>query len=196
MTRSFQNPLIVPILKILRQSEKVLGEYELIGQLKPQLDLCIHQSQSKQLALFQTHFLVMNALYQLQKQLLDEAIYLSISPLAIEMQSIQSGLGHAPQTAHSNDQLADYYLNWRHFDDTSDEEVSALLKGFWQHFLAQDKQSQALAVLELEPGVAWSVVRASYRRLVALRHPDRGGSAAEFMAVREAYEVLLRVYGV
>lgn len=195
MVSSIKNPLIIPILKILQQAETALGEYELINQLKPQLDHCIDQNQSQQLALFQTHFLVMNALYQLQQQLLEEAVYLSISPLAIELQSIQTGVGHALQSAHSDGPLADYYLNWTHFNDTDDEQVSDLLKGFWQHFLAQDQHSQALAVLELEPGAAWSAVQASYRRLVALKHPDRGGNAAEFMAVREAYEVLLRVYG-
>ncbi len=184
------NPLIVPILAILRSAEKSLSEYELIGELQQRLDDMDKSSLAQPLALFQTHFLVMNALYQLRNTLNKERLDLTISPLKIEIRSLQSPLSKDLVEQDIAEKLSSYYLDWSNMEGMTDEDVEGLLNGFWQYYLAQDKQLDAYIALGVEVGADWSVVQARYRSLAAEHHPDRGGDAAEFMAIREAYEIL------
>ena len=65
-----------------------LSEYELISQLQAEGDFFPEPDSADELILFQKHFLVMNALYQLQTWLLEaEGVYLFISPLLIKINS-------------------------------------------------------------------------------------------------------------
>ena len=186
------NPLVIPILEILKQAEQAVSEYELITRLQQQLDALPNRPHSHQLALFQTHFMVMNALYQLQQQLADESVYLHISPLQIFLQPV----GGEPATTLAevgvHESLRRYYLDWSNMEQTSEQDVEMLLNSFWQYYLAEDKQQQAYATLGLNTDADWACVQETYRRLVAAKHPDRGGDAAAFIAIREAYEVLLK----
>ncbi len=186
------NPLIIPILDILKQSGTAMSEHELIVQLRQLLDTLPGRSASSQLALFQTHFMVMNALYQLQQSLVDENIYLYISPLKIYLQAASDTLSTAVADNTVDESLRHYYLDWDNMEQTSEQDVQSLLDGFWQYYLAEDKQADAYKTLGVEVGADWGIVKKAYRRLIVDAHPDRGGDAAEFMAVREAYEVLLK----
>ncbi|MGK0499505.1 MAG: hypothetical protein ACJAYG_001146, partial [Oceanicoccus sp.] len=78
-----QNPLLTPILSILRTAEQAYSEHQLIGLLTESLQALPEPPPSKTLALFQTHFLVMNALYQLQQSFAEGGFYLLVSPLKI-----------------------------------------------------------------------------------------------------------------
>jgi hypothetical protein len=49
---------------------------------------------------------------------------------------------------------------------------------------------EAYQVLGLPHDATAAQVKASYRRLVAEAHPDRGGRAADFIRIRAAYEIL------
>ena len=51
--------------------------------------------------------------------------------------------------------------------------------------------SEAYRILGLSTDATFAEVKPAYRRRVAEAHPDRGGSAAEFIRVRAAYEILL-----
>ena len=51
--------------------------------------------------------------------------------------------------------------------------------------------SEAYHVLGLAADATPAEVKAAYRRRVTEAHPDQGGSAAEFIKVRAAYEILL-----
>ncbi len=51
--------------------------------------------------------------------------------------------------------------------------------------------SEAYATLGLSEEATAADVKAAYRRRVVRAHPDRGGSASEFIKVRAAYEILL-----
>lgn len=53
-------------------------------------------------------------------------------------------------------------------------------------------EKEAYGLLELRPGASDDAVKKAYRRLVQKVHPDKGGSAALFRQVREAYEFLTR----
>lgn len=193
MHQDKDNPLIPAILQVLRQTEKTLAIHELLQELKtvskiPSLD------DDVQLALFKLNWLMMNALYQLQVQLLDEGYFLSISTLDIHLEPAKlmqfSGSG-----AISTQPLRDYYLNWVHFSDTTKDEVQALLDGVWQVYISGDEQGKAYEVLGLEEGASISMIRKTYRSLAGKYHPDKGGDPVKFMEIRQAYEILKKARG-
>lgn len=191
------NPLIVPILRFLQARSDAVSEHELITQLKPELDNLQGLANDAQLALFQVHFLVMNALYRLQGELIEEGLNLEISPLQIRLHtSAQTApAGQALPTDATDGVLAAYYLDFANLRDTDAAAVDGLLNQFWQRYLAQDQHHAALSVLGLSVGVEWGQIQSSYRKLSASLHPDRGGDSGEFIRVREAYEILRQVYG-
>ena len=47
--------------------------------------------------------------------------------------------------------------------------------------------------LELETGAPWEQVQSAYRRLAKEHHPDRGGDADQFRAIKDAYEQLKKL---
>lgn len=200
------NPLLIAILARLKDATEPLSEYQLIKYLESQqcFDL---SSATANLALFQRYFLVMNALYQLQGSLLTEGYYLHISPLAIylerrdlesrdlqtrDLQASSASASQALIAEHKDRALADYYLDLSQLEMTDESQVEAMLAGFWQAFVSEDRQLAAYQTLGLEIDASWPMVQRSYRRLVADTHPDRGGDSAAFMAIREAYELLLQ----
>lgn len=182
------NPLLSPVLDVLRRAPLGLSEYALLKQVEAELPPL---AEAAELALFQKHFLVMNALYRLQAMLWqEERLWLSISPLAVELRSIDGDSDQQALQIDSDDKLRDYYLDWSEFERTGGDEVRALLDGFWRRFHAVDKLQAAFAVLELEPTADWAGVQQQYRRLARASHPDHGGDAQRFLEVRAAYELL------
>jgi hypothetical protein len=131
----------------------------------------------------------MNALYQLQQSLLEDRFYLAISPLNIQLQTIKCS-GETLPSEMMDTKLRDYYLDWSQLEETTASDITELLNSFWQRYLAIDKKAEALIKLGLDEDVEWNNVQRNYRRLAALHHPDRGGDQKEFIAIREAYEVL------
>lgn len=196
MPKVFDNPLIHPIRMLLAEAGRVFTEHELIKCLQADEAAFPVLTDSRRLALFQAHFLVMNALYRLQEQLFDENIHLHISPLEIFLQPLSDVATNALAENSSQSALKRYYCDWDHFQSTDEQDVEHLLGHFWQHYLAPDKQVDAYRALQLEPGATWSLVQEAYRRMASLSHPDRGGDATEFMLIREAYEVLSKTVGV
>lgn len=195
MAKVFDNPLINPIQKLLSTTGLSISEHQLIKQLQHEIDAFPQLADSPGLALFQTHFLIMNALYQLQEELLGENIHLQISPLAIGLQETGDADGSALAEADSHEALKRHYTDWSHFQLTDEQEVDNLLAKFWQHYLVQDKQADAYQTLKLDPGAGWESVKKAYRRLASDYHPDRGGDPATFVSIRQAYEVLARSLG-
>ena len=185
-----------PIRQLLAETNRVFTEHELIKCLQANDAAFPALADSQRLALFQTHFLVMNALYRLQEQLFDENIHLHISPLDIFLQPLSEVVATALTEVSSQAALKRYYCDWDHFQSTDERDVEQMLGHFWQHYLAQDKQTDAYSALQLEPGVGWPAIQEAYRRMASQSHPDRGGDAAQFMLVREAYEVLSKTVGI
>lgn len=184
------NSLTLPILEILQAANEPMSEYQLISALQQRITDFPNDLSSSQLALFQTHFLVMNALYQLQRSLLQDDIYLLISPLKICFESINASESSLPSSQGVDAKLSEYYLDWNNLENTSELDVDNLLNNFWQYYLADDKQLEALQLLELEQDCSWQQVQQAYRRKAGENHPDKGGDAATFMEIREAYEIL------
>lgn len=186
------NPLIPAVLQVLRMAEKHLAIHELLQELKrvakvPKLD------DDVQLALFKLNWLMMNALYQLQTELLQEGYYLTVSTLDIYLSSFDRVASDNVSQAIKHQPLRDYYLDWRHFSDTTKEEVQALLDGVWQEYISDDTQEKAYRVLGLKVSASFQLIRKTYRKLAGQYHPDKGGDSIRFMEIREAYEILRKI---
>lgn len=189
-----ENPLKALILQLLREAKTTLSEHQLIILLKAHQTLWPSMAEAPQLALFQIHFMTMNALYQLQDELRQEHVYLQVGPLNIGIVGFSEANAKAIPSASPCDsregKLRAYYLDWDNYEATDDDEVKRLLDSFWSRYANQDQQSQAFAVLGLKPGAGWPLIRQSYRRMAAQHHPDRGGEVQNFLEIREAYELL------
>ena len=51
-------------------------------------------------------------------------------------------------------------------------------------------------VKAVEPGATKEEIKAAYRRLVKIHHPDRGGIQDNFIKLNNAYEVLKEYYNI
>lgn len=51
-------------------------------------------------------------------------------------------------------------------------------------------REQALGIMQLSEGYSEDDLRKTYRKLAKKAHPDAGGSAEQFMLIKEAYEYL------
>ena len=139
-----RNPLTIPLIALLRQHPQGCREYDLIKAIEadggfPEL------ADDDQLALFQKHFLVKNALFQLQLRLWqEEQVYLYISPLLIRIEQ-------APQGTEKNTLPGDgaeaavrsYYLDWSEYETATVESVEALLDSFWQRYANHERRDDA-----------------------------------------------------
>ncbi len=194
MANSNNNPLKPAILQILRQAQDKLAIHELLSELKSVSKLPrLHDDD--QLALFRLNWMMMNALYQLQRDLVQDKLLLVISTLDIHLESYEGSEAEAESQALEQHPLRDYYLDWDNFSETTLEEVQAMLDGVWQNYLSSDQQDSAYQILGLEPCADSKTIRKRYRQLVHQNHPDKGGDADTFMEIREAYEILKKAKG-
>lgn len=185
------NPLIIPILEILKSSTSKIGEYDLICKLEEQGVVYPVSSDSYNVSVFKKHFMTMNALYHLQQDLFNEGYYLTITALDINIKPHRQSSTESSLIDDAAEQkVRDYYLDWQHFESTTETDIKALLDQFWNQYYAVDKQLDALTVLGLNETAQWNDIKCSYRRLAADHHPDKGGDSSQFIAVREAYEIL------
>ena len=189
-----RNPLIIPILDILKTATDKIGEYDIISRLEEQGMVFSADNDSYNMAMFKKHFMTMNALYNLQQDLFDDGYFLNITALDITIEPLGESADQQSIVDAAEHKIRDYYLDWRHFDNTSEDEINELLSNFWQMYSAPDKQRDALATLDLNSDASWDNVKRVYRRLVAEHHPDKGGNDARFIEIREAYEVLKCYY--
>jgi len=190
-----RNPLIATILNLLKRNLEGISEFNILKALKERFPEFNQLAEDDNLQLFRQHFLIMNALYQLQASLWrDEKIELSISALQIK---ILSNNGVQPSDAkelgiNQDTKLAAYYLDWDEYEKTDEAEVSRLINSFYQRmYLEGDKQSalDTLKINTLTPSRA--EIKQQYRKLVKKHHPDAGGNPATFIEIRQAYEQLL-----
>lgn len=185
------NPIFEIIREILLEANTCLSEYELIKQVKELTPHCLLLRQlDDPLALFQNHFFVMNALYQLQEFFYSEDYSLTVSPLQIELQEITTQADRELSAEAENQKLREYYLNWDNLSQTSSADVDKLLSSFWLTYVSTDQRIEALQHLGLPADADWATIKQQYRRLVARYHPDKGGNHQDFTRIRRAYEIL------
>jgi DNA-J related protein/DnaJ domain len=189
-----QNPLIIPILEILKSTQENISEYDLICKLEQQGIEYQVKNESYDMTMFKKHFMTMNALYYLQMELIAEGYYLLITPLKIKIEIINQATESTSLANDAEIKIRDYYLDWQHFDKTTQQDVETLLSGFWIKYFALEKREHALAVLYLDAEVSWDEIQQTYRRLARQHHPDKGGKHSVFIEIREAYEILRHYY--
>lgn len=194
------NPLIAPAARILTAPNVgQMTEFVLIQQLTAACDFIPSAFAGDALSLFRTHFLLFNALYQLQDEWQAEGLgYLHIDALRIELIPFgDSQAVSAEVTALSASQspsLKAYYLDMSQLTETDRGDVEALLTQFWDKFSASDNRSAALAVLGLEEPVTMAEIKRAYRRKAMALHPDRGGNVTELQEVNHAMDQLKNYY--
>ncbi len=188
-----ENPLVWPILEILRAQPAGWKVHTLASQLGEQG--YIHQLDSiPEKDLFKRNFLIMNALYQLQEAVYPE-YWLSVDAMNITLIK-PNGL---PRNAIDiSEPLREYYLNWSHYEANADE-VRRLLNEFWQtyqryiggNFTPEINRSRALALFELDSSATRGEIRKQWRKLALRWHPDReNGNPERFRVLCEAWNVL------
>ena len=64
------------------------------------------------------------------------------------------------------------------------------IDGLWQQFANIDERTRALHTLKLRANADSEEITRSYRQLISVRHPDRGGDQETFVSIRRAYELL------
>ena len=185
-----KNPLIPDILSLLNQHSEGITEYLIIQSLEEHRSFA-NIANDYQLAIFQKHFMVMNALHQLQKQLMEEEqLFLEISPLRIQLISHNNQSNYKELIESDDEKLSEYYLDWSNFENTDKKDVENLLEGFWKLYINADNRLAALATLELKEDACSKTISQRYRELAAIHHPDKGGDQATFISIRQAYETL------
>ncbi len=180
------------IMSILKHNMDGISEYLLIKALSNAGVVWPEDSESPDHALFQKHFITMNALYSLQDKLRKESIFLDITALKIKL--------YFRPNAHQSDscqnlkdtdyKLKTYYLDWHNYHETGTEEVVDLLNQFWTYYQKDNKKEDSFKVLGIPPSSTKQEIDFAFRRLAALHHPDKGGEAKAFIQIRQAYEVL------
>ena len=185
------NPLIDEIFELII-SGQVWQVHTLAAKLKDQATISTLDS-SPERDLFKRNFLIMNALYQLQQQLLPQQ-HLLISTLHIELVSEAS----SPQLQVS-EALRDYYLDWQNFE-TSSADIDELLTQFWQRFahikqpqakLNSEQRVQLLQRWQLTDEYTIKDVQKRWRQLAIKHHPDKAaGNAEQFKVLKSEYEQL------
>jgi len=193
------NPLIFAILDILRNTQDSLSLYKLIKILeKSGYDLVNCDSdESNELTLYRKNFVVMNALYQLKSDLYETGLELFISSLKIELFSVSIDKEKELSVETTDEALSKYYLDWDNYHMIDEKGVEKLLDSFWNCFSEyeknhhnNDKRLDSLQVLGLESSASWKDIQQTYRQLITVYHPDKGGDSLKFIKIREAYLIL------
>ena len=187
MSETRPNPLLAPLLALLRQARGSYKVHELLAELRRQ-EVIPPLPGDEQLQLFRLNFLIMNALYQLQAELHGEGWWLVISTLDIRLEPLATREGG--RALVRGEALRSYYLDWQVFWQTDREEVEALLGSFWRTCERDEHRAEALTLFALPTGAQPDAIRRRWRELALQHHPDRGGDADTFIRLRWAWEHL------
>lgn len=199
------NPYLAPILAEIHSfldKHALTNEHSLIKHLQNTATPPFDQFQLNQAKdLFNAHFLCMHALYHLKKQYAQNQQY-HLRIHAVQVERMDFAAGNTPKnSSHTvytgiaqSDPLEAYYLNPKHYFETQEDDIQAMLKAFWQNYLAQDEKQASLEILGLPGNANAEMVQQQYRRLAQKHHPDKGGCAQRFNEIREAKTVLDRCF--
>jgi DnaJ-domain-containing protein 1 len=191
-----KNPLVGPILAILKNSSGNISEFDILKALKDLLPAFSQLADDNNLQLFRQHFLIMNALYQLQTSLWqEENLVLDITATRITLfRASQVTLSESTKLNNSVDaKLAAYYLDWDEYEKTDADGVSRLLNSFFKGIsLTGSDRDSALKTLEINTeNPSKADIKQQYKKLAQQHHPDRGGDQDYFIDLRQAYEYLM-----
>ncbi|WP_404392576.1 DNA-J related domain-containing protein [Pseudoalteromonas phenolica] len=144
--------------------------------------------------LFKRNFVLMNSLYSLQSELIEDGIYLHVDSMDIYL----ADKGQAPEL---NTPLRSYYLDWQNYH-TDNKEIEALLDSFWQRFSYQqystnqplDKATvdNLCQQWQITQPLEEKAIRRRWRQLALKYHPDKGSDDdLMFKQLQDEYQQLL-----
>ena len=216
MHTSIHNPLLPLVKTIVCDSTVSQSEYHILKKLTAfGVFTQLHGEAST--VLFQKHFLLMNALYQLRDECIAQhigVIYISVLHIQYVPRTEQQDNTGVPSDTEqynnaleplriddkgSNEKLRAYYLDMNNLA-TSAADINTMLTDFWRKFakwqghVSNDLLHKSFLELGIEPSASFEHVQKTYRTLVAKHHPDRGGNAKKFIAIRHAYEMILATF--
>jgi len=184
------------LLKLIKDHPEGIKEYDLLTLLHAQHGNALKTLMFDNLALFQQHFVLFHALYKLNDQLrATQTGQLIIEALNIQWLPAHTSSAQQLILPHS-DPLREYYLDMTHLENTTSEDVDALLASFWVRVGDDSEKLSALALFELTEPCDLTMVKKRYRQLLAMHHPDKGGTLAMAQALNDAMGVLKRCYAV
>ncbi|MEP0174859.1 MAG: DNA-J related domain-containing protein [Paraglaciecola sp.] len=190
-----------PILQhILLSHSDGLSEFDIFQILKaPPYELFSQDALQNPLSMFQSHFILFNALYQLA----DSWVETEMGGLDIHCTCIRRLPWQAGQYGIvAEDNLRAYYLDWENLKDTNQSQVEDLLNNFWDAFsgassTANDNQmtlQQALDLLNLSSPFSGQRLKQQYRKMLHKHHPDKGGTQSKTIELYKAYQTLKSAY--
>lgn len=183
---------------ILKQGS--LSEFELIKQLQhPPYSLFNASVFKDELSLFQTHFVVHNALYRLRDKGLASGQF-DIDTLTTQFRIILLSDSDSKELTNQARpevvKLREYYLDWDNFAKTDKDDVCDLLSSFWQCYANFDiKQNQqqldtALEAMGFDQLPNKKELKLKYKQLSNSFHPDKGGSSEQFSLLQHHYQTV------
>ena len=184
------------LLAILESESAGIDEYTLIKRLAclfPDSLFNAPDALRDPLRLFQVHFLLFHSLYSLSDALCRSGRQLQINTLRIVIVS-RSG-SKADLTLP--DPLRAYYLDWDQWVSTHAEDVVKLLEQFWTGSgqAADSEVTAALELFGLPQTASAREIKARYRELISVHHPDRGGDTGFVQDINNGFLILKRYYG-
>lgn len=193
LNADYRSKLDNAVFNLLIDSPEGISLYELIKQLsQPPIQLFDERPLSEPKGLFETNFVVMNTLYRLKNTKFEYHFEISSLKIYCTVKSINNAAQEAKQShPETLDPLAEYYLNWNNFQQTEDD-INDLLNSFWERMLVLDFEEEDLTTLGLEKPVTLAEIKTRYRKLSQHHHPDKGGDAEIFIAIKTAYQRLIQ----
>lgn len=190
-----QNSLIERLSQTLANIDQI-SEYELICELQQPPEALFNKDALRDpLTMFQCHFILFNALYQLQtlwheqkfKHLYIQTTRIMVSPYV----PAKAGIAKP-------DSLKDYYLDWANLESTQRKDVEELLARFWRGMAADTSQlnvnqqelSAAFKTLDVPMDATMDEVKVQYRKQLHLHHPDKGGNVGITQRLEWAYRMI------
>lgn len=143
--------------------------------------------------LFKKNYLIMNALFQLNEDLIGTGHILIIQTLEIRLTKTNES-----QVSEPNNKLKDFYLDWTNFE-TDSETIKNLLTSFWQSYSVYDvkntyspeKISSALQYFQLPENATPTQISKRWKILALKHHPDKPeGDKDVFQQLQMHWQVL------
>jgi len=183
------------------------SEYQLLKTLQqPPWIMFSQDCFIDELLMFQSHFILFNALYRLRDQAKANAWFdmeihsLGIYKIAIDDLNAKrvtlavNDLEH--QSVCQDDPLARYYLDWQNLEQTSLEDVQALLNDFWGQMASARPIKKnidldyALTVLGFTCLPDAHSLKKQFKKRAFQLHPDQGGNHKAFTELRDAFQTI------
>lgn len=186
------------MIQLLIEQKQSFNEAQLLRQLC-ESNQAIFQSSlfSDDLALFQSHFILFNALHRLNNTGQDSATFsIEIDPSNIVAHFYQETSTDTEIKSFSkvDSIMRDYYLDWQNYDKTNKEDVEELLNNFWQKFSFMPTepkditaQLQRMGFAELPNKIE---LKKSFKALSLKYHPDKGGDQTQFQQLLVDYQTI------